>query len=534
MKKSLFVLALSQILVACGGGGSDSSQPKDDNPITTSISAIPDALTQGESYLVEVSLNAKNPIKLSTATKTIQISENDTCEHKFTISPSKLKLTVNAGSETFTITPTNADTCNHIITLSTGGKGLSKIQHIHTVKNGNRSFFNQSLTQLNVNMLGSTAPLLVTGMQADQITILAPEQQNSYQVYQYKNKKWTPAYQINANNTENSCISDKNDNLYFSSTNTGTTEGFVHFSMYSAQTHKAIQLLNTSTPGYITPWSSIATLKRDWTGSKIYIAFSETGAFLGNNHSRQNRLRIGYYDTATPSDKIKPISNNFQLSNHSGQEPAMTVEQNGNIYVTYLNAHDTLQVQKYDINQKTWNKILFNEPTQKCQNISQYCSITYPHLAYDKKTGNLFLTYIIESISQNYPFGVNLIAPVYEYDGKQFILKNTFNFPKYDDSGFIIQEAPVRFFAYNDHVYLSGLFPKFNPGNNVTIDSGTFYFQEYNSKSNTFLDYSNSISSKFGELDGYDIAQNNDGDKLYLVVKPHNRQKLTVLSGTLS
>ncbi|MBK2123663.1 hypothetical protein, partial [Fangia hongkongensis] len=102
------------------------------------------------------------------------------------------------------------------------------------------------------------------------------------------------------------------------------------------------------------------------------------------------------------------------------------------------------------------------------------------------------------------------------------------------DSGFIIQEAPVRFFAYNDHVYLSGLFPKFNPGNNVTIDSGTFYFQEYNSKSNTFLDYSNSISSKFGELDGYDIAQNNDGDKLYLVVKPHNRQKLTVLSGTLS
>lgn len=232
--------------------------------------------------------------------------------------------------------------------------------------------------------------------------------------------------------------------------------------------------------------SGVITLKANPDKDQIYAAFNNAQPYGGT-------VYVDVYNSKTGTNEL--ITTPFKAIN--GTKIGLAVDSDDNIYVAYV--YSGVQVQKYNINTKTWQSLTHNA-------ILPMANIDDIHLSYDKHEG-LYLAFgVLLASAGNY-------AAFYHYTGSAFNQVSTLKLSTfYGDNSGNNADNSIRFKVIKGGLYFAYIAPESEMSRENSV-----YFDRYDLTTHIWQDYSAELATLLTHSVSYFDMQVDDLANLYFV-----------------
>ncbi|WP_192483318.1 MULTISPECIES: hypothetical protein [Cysteiniphilum] len=490
------IIASILLVVGCGSGNGSSSQNENEN-FTVVLSGNPNTLIAGHHYQLDVALKSKQDKGVGvTDSKTHQVKliDESNCSTQLIITPQVQQVMVDATPLTFTIEVAQDDVCaSHRLGVVVDHDNVVDSITIKTSQGISFSKLGNDL--VNANAAQDVESALISINQATQLPEIlinsygSPYNRTDWYALNLDDASWQPFMkllkfeQTNAPNFD-AAISDSEGNRYFAISNFEMgDDGYAKILQYTVNGNgKTKVVANTQ---HLTS-SGVITLKANPDKDRIYAAFSNAQAYDGT-------VYVDVYNSKTGTNEL--ITTPFKAIN--GTKIGLAVDSDGNIYVAYV--YSGVQVQKYNINTKTWQSLTHNA-------ILPMANIDDIHLSYDKNEG-LYLAFgVLPASAGNY-------AAFYHYTGGAFNQVSTLKLSTfYGDNSGNNHDNSIRFKVIKGGLYFAYIAPESEMSRENSV-----YFDRYDLTTHIWHDYSAELATLLTHSVSYFDMQVDDLANLYFV-----------------
>lgn len=229
------------------------------------------------------------------------------------------------------------------------------------------------------------------------------------------------------------------------------------------------------------------TLKANPDKDQIYAAFNNAQPYGGT-------VYVDVYNSKTGTNEL--ITTPFKAIN--GTKIGLAIDSDDNIYVAYV--YSGVQVQKYNINTKTWQSLTHNA-------ILPMANIDDIHLSYDKHEG-LYLAFGVLSVSAERSY-----AAFYHYTGSAFNQVSTLKLSTfYGGNSGNNADNSIRFKVIKGGLYFAYIAPE-----SEISQENSVYFDRYDLTTHIWQDYSAELATLLTHSVWYFDMQVDDLGNLYFV-----------------